>query len=67
MSLGYDRSLYMLTFDHRASFQKGLFGIDGTPSSQEVVRIGQSKQIVFEGLRRAVTYEAAATAAGASR
>jgi hypothetical protein len=41
MSLGYDRSLYMLTFDHRASFQKGL--------------------------RRAVTHEAAATAAGASR
>ena len=35
MSLGYDRSLYMLTFDHRASFQKGLFGIDGTPSSVE--------------------------------
>jgi myo-inositol catabolism protein IolC len=54
MSLGYDRNLYMLAFDHRASFQKGLFGIDGTPSSQEVVRIGQSKQIIFEGLRRAV-------------
>jgi myo-inositol catabolism protein IolC len=54
MNLGYDQSLYMLAFDHRASFQKGLFGIDGTPSAEERARIGQSKQVIFEGLRRAV-------------
>ncbi|MDQ6773969.1 MAG: DUF2090 domain-containing protein, partial [Candidatus Dormibacteraeota bacterium] len=54
MSLGYDRNLYMLAFDHRASFQRGLFGIEGTPSSREAARIGESKQIIFEGLRRAV-------------
>ncbi|MDQ6901252.1 MAG: DUF2090 domain-containing protein [Candidatus Dormibacteraeota bacterium] len=54
MSLGYERNLYMLAFDHRASFQKGLFGVEGTPSSEEAARIGQSKQIIFEGLRRAV-------------
>jgi myo-inositol catabolism protein IolC len=53
-NLGYDRNVYMLAFDHRASFQKGLFGIDGTPSPEERARIGQSKQIIFEGLRRAV-------------
>jgi len=35
MSLGYDRNLYMLAFDHRASFQKGLFGVDGTKSLAE--------------------------------
>jgi myo-inositol catabolism protein IolC len=44
----------MLAFDHRASFQKGLFGIEGTPSPEERARISQSKQIIFEGLRRAV-------------
>jgi myo-inositol catabolism protein IolC len=54
MSLGYDRNLYMLAFDHRASFQKGLFGVEGTPSPEETARIGQSKQIIFEGLRRAI-------------
>ncbi|MDQ6920059.1 MAG: DUF2090 domain-containing protein [Candidatus Dormibacteraeota bacterium] len=54
MSLGYDRNLYMLAFDHRASFQNGLFGVEGTPSSEEAARIGQSKQIIFEGLRQAV-------------
>jgi myo-inositol catabolism protein IolC len=53
-SLGYDRNLYMLAFDHRASFQKGLFGIDGTPSKEDRARISQSKMIIFEGLRRAV-------------
>jgi myo-inositol catabolism protein IolC len=54
MNLGYDQNLYMLAFDHRASFQKGLFGIDGTPSPEERARIGQSKQVIFEGMRRAV-------------
>jgi myo-inositol catabolism protein IolC len=53
-NLGYDQRLYMLAFDHRASFQKGLFGIEGTPSAEERARISQSKQIIFEGLRRAV-------------
>ena len=35
MSLGYDRNLYMLAFDQRASSQKGLFEIEGTPSAYE--------------------------------
>jgi myo-inositol catabolism protein IolC len=54
MNLGYDQTLYMLAFDHRASFQKGIFGISGTPSPEERARISQSKQVIFEGLRRAV-------------
>jgi myo-inositol catabolism protein IolC len=54
MSLGYDRNLYMLAFDHRASFQKGLFGVEGTPSPEERARIEQSKQIIFDGLRQAI-------------
>jgi len=54
MSVGYDRNLDMLAFGHRASFQKGLFGIEGTPSSEEASRIAESKQIIFDGLRRAV-------------
>jgi hypothetical protein len=35
MSLGYDRNLYILAFDQRASPQKGLFEIEGTPSAYE--------------------------------
>ena len=64
MSLGYDQSLYMLAFDHRASFQKGLFGIEGTPTREDRARIAQSKMIIFEGLRRAVEQGASKEWAG---
>ena len=32
MTLGYDGKLYILAFDHRGSFQKKMFGIEGDPS-----------------------------------
>ena len=31
MALGYDGKLYILAFDHRGSFQKKMFGIEGDP------------------------------------
>jgi myo-inositol catabolism protein IolC len=53
MSTAFEGRLYLLAFDHRESFQEGLFGIHGTPSADQAARIGQSKQIAFDGLRRA--------------
>src|SRR5437667_65818 len=37
MTLGYDGKLYILAFDHRGSFQKKLFGIQGhrTPEDRD--------------------------------
>ena len=32
MGLGYDGKLYILAFDHRGSFQKKWFGIEGDPA-----------------------------------
>ena len=32
MALGYDGKLYILAFDHRGSFQKKMFGIEGDPT-----------------------------------
>ena len=29
MTLGYDGKLYILAFDHRGSFQKKFFGVQG--------------------------------------
>lgn len=49
MTLGYDRDLYMLAFDHRGSFQKQMFGISGTPTAEEVARISDAKSLIFEG------------------
>ena len=33
MALGYDGKLYILAFDHRGSFQKKMFGIEGDPDA----------------------------------
>ncbi len=37
--LGFDRPLYILPFDHRGSFQSGLFGWKGTLTSEQTVRV----------------------------
>lgn len=34
MSPGYDKPLYILPFDHRSSFQKGLYGWMGELSPE---------------------------------
>ncbi len=54
MQLGYDNRLYILAFDHRGSFQKKFFGIDGTPDSEQTAMIADAKHLVFEGLAQAV-------------
>jgi myo-inositol catabolism protein IolC len=54
VTLGYEQPLYMLAFDHRGSFQKGLFGISGrAPTAQEADRISDAKQTIFAGFERA--------------
>jgi myo-inositol catabolism protein IolC len=49
MTLGYDRDLYMLAFDHRGSFQKQLLGITGVPTPDQAARISDTKALIFEG------------------
>jgi myo-inositol catabolism protein IolC len=49
MTLGYERDLYMLAFDHRGSFQKQLLGITGVPTREEAARIADTKALIFEG------------------
>jgi myo-inositol catabolism protein IolC len=53
MTLGYDGKLYILAFDHRGSFQKKLFGIEGDPTAEETDRIADAKHLIFEGLLKA--------------
>jgi len=54
MALGYDKSLYILAFDHRGSFQKKFFGISGEPNAEQTETIADAKMVIFEGFRRAV-------------
>jgi myo-inositol catabolism protein IolC len=54
MSLGYDGKLYILAFDHRGSFQKKMFGIEGDPTPEETDRIADAKKLIYEGMELAV-------------
>jgi myo-inositol catabolism protein IolC len=53
MALGYDGKLYFLAFDHRGSFQKKMFGIQGDPTPEQTDAIADAKHLIFEGLLRA--------------
>jgi myo-inositol catabolism protein IolC len=54
MTARSDRRLYMLSFDHRGSFKKGLMGIAGVPTDDERRRIAELKTLIYAGLERAV-------------
>jgi myo-inositol catabolism protein IolC len=64
MALGYDGKLYILAFDHRGSFQKKMFGIQGDPTPEEVETISDAKRLIFEGMEEAVKRGAQPGASG---
>jgi 5-dehydro-2-deoxygluconokinase len=53
MALGYDGKLYILAFDHRGSFQKKMFGIQGDPTPEETEKISDAKHLIYEGMKKA--------------
>jgi 5-dehydro-2-deoxygluconokinase len=64
MALGYDGKLYILAFDHRGSFQKKMFGIQGDPTPEQTETISDAKRLIFEGMLDAVARGAEATQTG---
>jgi myo-inositol catabolism protein IolC len=64
MALGYDGKLYILAFDHRGSFQKKMFGIEGDPTPEQTEHISDAKRLIFEGMLEAVNRGAEASATG---
>jgi 5-dehydro-2-deoxygluconokinase len=57
MGLGYDGRLFILAFDHRGSFQKKWFGLEGDPSPEDTEKITDAKHLIFEGLLHAADQE----------
>jgi 5-dehydro-2-deoxygluconokinase len=55
MNLGYEDTLYILAFDHRGSFQKKFFGIEGEPDAEQTAIIADAKHLIFEGMLQAVS------------
>jgi len=64
MQLGYEKKLYILAFDHRGSFQKKFFGIEGEPDPEQTAMIADAKHLIFEGMQRAVAEGADASITG---
>jgi myo-inositol catabolism protein IolC len=54
MTVGYNRPLYILPFDHRGSFQTGLFGWKGELDAEQTACVTAAKQVVYEGFKAAL-------------
>ena len=54
MITGYMRPLYLLPFDHRASYISGLFGWEEPLTVEQMVIVAQSKHVIYEGFQRAI-------------
>lgn len=54
MTIGYDKPLYVLPFDHRATFSKNMFGWQGSLSPEQTAEITAVKQVIYDGFKSAV-------------
>ncbi len=54
MTLGYTQPLYILPFDHRASFENGMFGWSGALAPDQIERISAAKRVIYDGFAAAV-------------
>jgi len=54
MTPGYDKKLYLLAFDHRGSFEHGLFGATPPVSEEIRAKIIDLKKIIFEANQLAI-------------
>src|SRR5262249_32132853 len=55
MTIGYDKPLYVLPFDHRATFSKNMFGWTGQLTPAQTGEIAAVKQVIYDGFQSAVT------------
>jgi myo-inositol catabolism protein IolC len=54
MTHGYDRSLYVLPFDHRGSFETGMFGWKGALTAEQTAQIAATKRVIYDGFKSAL-------------
>jgi len=54
MTVGYDKPLYILPFDHRGSFQTKMFGWKGTLTPEQTAEVAATKQVVYDGFKAAL-------------
>ena len=54
MTIGFDRDLYVLPFDHRGSFETKMFGWEGPLTAEQTAQIAAAKQVIYDGFKGAV-------------
>ena len=54
MITGYTRPLYLLPFDHRASYISGLFSWKGPLNVEQMVTVANSKHVIYAGFQQAI-------------
>ncbi len=54
MTIGFDKPLYVLPFDHRATFYTKMFGWKGTPTPEQTAQVAAAKQVIYDAFRAAV-------------
>ena len=51
---GFDKPLYIQPFDHRGSFETGMFGWKGALTPEQTAQIAAAKQVIYDGFKSAV-------------
>jgi myo-inositol catabolism protein IolC len=54
MTIGFDKDLYVLPFDHRATFKTKMFGWTGTITNEQTAHIAAFKRVIYDALQAAV-------------
>jgi myo-inositol catabolism protein IolC len=54
MTVGFDQPLYILPFDHRHSYGREVFGFKEPMTPEQIAEVAASKQVIYEGFKRAV-------------
>jgi myo-inositol catabolism protein IolC len=64
VTIGYNKPLYILPYDHRSSFEKGLYGWSGALSAEQTDRIAKTKEVIYDAFKLALTKGLAKERAG---
>ena len=54
MTVGFDKSLYILPFDHRGTFQEKMFGWKGALTAAQTAEIAAVKEVIYDAFKAAV-------------
>jgi myo-inositol catabolism protein IolC len=61
---GYDKPLYILPFDHRGSFETGMFHWHGALTAEQTAQIAAAKRVIYDGFKAAIAAGVAKENAG---